>query len=311
MDREAARQKFQLGEDVRDWRVEWAQSDVRKNLSPDRLIPIAYRPLDTRWTFYTGNSRGFMVYPRDDVMKHLAHHQNLALIYSRQAAQMDTGWNHALVSNAIFDNRGIYSNKGISQASPLYLYPSPDELDQSRRINFDEKVFRKIRDLAKHAARGEPDEVAVFDYVYGVLHCPAYRESYDEFLKVDFPRIPWPASPEVFWDVSDKGSQMRGLHLMESSAIGETPFPFTGAGDNVVDKAELREGAVWINKSQKFENVVPVSWDFYIGGYQPAQKWMKDRKGRALTFDDVKHYQKILKILAETDRIMQTIEMPL
>lgn len=104
---------------------------------------------------------------------------------------------------------------------------------------------------------------------------------------------------------------MRKLHLMESAAIGETPYPFMGEGDNVVDKPRFEDGKVWINATQYFDNAPEVSWGFYIGGYQPAQKWLKDRKGRALSFDEVKHYQRILKILAETDRIMGTISMTL
>ncbi|HBS32535.1 MAG TPA: adenine methyltransferase [Parvularcula sp.] len=98
---------------------------------------------------------------------------------------------------------------------------------------------------------------------------------------------------------------------MEDAAIGATPYPFEGAGDGVIEKPEFRDGRVYINKTQYFANAPEVSWGFYIGGYQPAQKWLKDRKGRELSFDDVRHYQKILKILAETDRIMKTIEMPL
>lgn len=155
----------------------------------------------------------------------------------------------------------------------------------------------------------------VFDYIYGVLHCPAYRETYAEFLKINFPRIPWPSTPDEFWDVSAKGTELRKLHLMDPATIGQTPYPFTTAegaeGDNVVEKTSFADGKIWINKTQYFVDAPEVSWGFYIGGYQPAQKWLKDRKGRALSFDDVKHYQRILKILSETDWIMQTIEMDL
>jgi predicted helicase len=194
---------------------------------------------------------------------------------------------------------------------PLYLYPDEQDLDQTRRVNFDPKLYKRLQGLAKHPEHGSPDEVQVFDYIYGVLHCPAYRETYAEFLKIDFPRIPWPATPEEFWDISAKGETLRKLHLMDPATIGPTPYPFTGEGDNVVDKPRYDDGKVWINKTQYFADVPEVSWGFYIGGYQPAQKWLKDRKGRELSFDDVKHYQKIIKILSETDRIMQTITMDL
>ena len=182
-------------------------------------------------------------------------------------------------------------------------------------MNFDRKLYKRLQEMAAHPDKGTPDEIAVFDYIYGVLHCPAYRDTYAEFLKIDFPRIPWPTTPDEFWDVSAKGTALRKLHLMDPAAIGPTPYPFTTMddthGDNVVDKLRFEDGKVWINATQYFDNAPEVSWGFYIGGYQPAQKWLKDRKGRVLSFDDVKHYQRILKILSETDRIMQTIEMDL
>jgi predicted helicase len=163
----------------------------------------------------------------------------------------------------------------------------------------------------RYADDGRPNEVAIFDYIYGVLHCPEYRETYKEFLKVDFPRIPYPPSPDVFRDVQEKGTQLRRLHLMEGDVIGDTPYPFTGDGDNLVGHVKYAGSSVFINDTQCFESVPQIAWEFYIGGYQSAQKWLKDRKGRTLSFDDILHYQKIIKCLTETDRIMRSIEMPL
>ena len=198
---------------------------------------------------------------------------------------------------------------------PLYLYAEKTELDQTRRVNMDPKIRKAIENAAEDKVHGRPDEVAIFDYIYGVLHCPAYRETYREFLKIDFPRVPYPPSPAVFWDVSAKGTELRRLHLMEDAAIGAAPFKFDGEGDSIVGKVEFKplgeNGRVFINDTQYFDDVPQIAWSFHIGGYQPAQKWLKDRKGRELTFDDIRHYQKIIKILAETDRIMKTIEMPL
>ena len=159
---------------------------------------------------------------------------------------------------------------------------------------------------------GIPDELRVFDYIYGVLHSLDYRRTYAQFLKIDFPRIPYPASPEIFAHVAEKGGQLRRLHLMEDAAIGATPYPFKGEGAGEVVKPELTDdGRVLINPNQWFEGVPRIAWEFHIGGYQPAQKWLKDRKGRTLSFEDVMHYQKIIKILVETDRIMKEIELPL
>jgi predicted helicase len=153
-----------------------------------------------------------------------------------------------------------------------------------------------------------------------VLHSPDYRETFAEFLKIDFPRIPFPPSPVVFAQVSEKGEALRRLQLIEAAAIGDAPYPFLNAegaeraqADDVVAPShpKYRDGRVYINPHQYFGGVPQVAWDFYIGGYQPAQKWLKDRKGRALSMADITHYQRIVKILLETDRIMQDIDLPL
>jgi hypothetical protein len=294
--------------DNRDWSVLEGRKLARSATSIDDLISrCTYRPFDDRFCVL---SEVAMDYPRPELNRHARGKENIFLLAPRQLAFLP--FTHCLVSANPAESCAI-SNKTKEQNLnyPLYLYSDPSELDQTRRVNFEPKLYAKLRKLATHPVRGEPDEIAVFDYIYGVLHCPAYRETYAEFLKNDFPRIPWPASPDVFWDVSDKGDQLRRLHLMEPAAIGETPYPFVGEGDGKVDKPEFHGGHVWINKDQRFENAPEISWGFYIGGYQPAQKWLKDRKGRTLDFEDVQHYQRILKILAETDRIMKTIEMPL
>lgn len=244
-----------------------------------------------------------MCRPRNEGMRHLLL-ENYALCTNSQTKDGLAGF----VVNSIGGHK-IYGAYDINTYFPLYLYPDEQDLDKTRRVNFDPKLWKQLQAKAKHSTHGIPDEVQTFDYIYGVLHCPAYRETYAEFLKIDFPRIPWPATPDAFWDISAKGSELRKLHLMDPAAVGKAPYPFKGEGNGMIDKPELKDGHVWINETQYFEGIPPVSWEFYIGGYQPAQKWLKDRKGRALSFDDVKHYQSILKILSETDRIMQTITM--
>lgn len=290
------------------WNYESAFSSLTDGSWRKKVIPISYRPFDTRYTVYDSN---VAVHRRVRVSSHLLAGTNIALACSRQVKGVN-GFFHTFCHDNIAES-SLVSNKTseISSCFPLYLYPDEQDLDQSRRVNFDRKLYAWLQELASHPDHSTPDEFAVFDYIYGVLHCPAYRETYAEFLKIDFPRIPWPKTPDEFWDVSAKGTILRKLHLMDPVAIGETPYPFTGEGDNVVEKPRYADGKVWINRTQYFDNAPEVSWGFYIGGYQPAQKWLKDRKGRALSFDDVKHYQRILKILSETDRIMQTIEMDL
>jgi len=297
------KKRYSLGKNYAGWLISNKPQLKEADLQP---VPITYRPFDNRVTYFDNR---ILWRWREKVMRNLLAGENMALIFSRQAVRADAPPVNVFVSSNIFDNRGVYSNKGISQAAPLYIYPSEQDLDKTCRVNFDHKLYKKLQKMADHPEHGKPDEVQVFDYIYGVLHCPAYRETYAEFLKIDFPRIPWPTTPDEFWDVSAKGAELRKLHLMEPASIGATPYPFTGEGDNEVDKPRFEDGRVWINDSQYFADAPPVSWNFYIGGYQPAQKWLKDRKGRALSFEDVKHYQRVLKILSETDRIMQTITM--
>ena len=173
--------------------------------------------------------------------------------------------------------------------------------------------IRPDHDFRTSTSDARASEVKVFDYLYGVLHAPNYRETFAEFLKIDFPRIPYPPSPKVFRHVSEKGEQLRRLHLMEPAAVGDAPYPYHGDGDDVVASGypKFEDGRVHINPTQYFDAVPAVAWGFPIGGYLPAQKWLKDRRGRALSWDDIGHYQKIVKILGETDRIMREIVMPL
>jgi len=308
LETEKAREKYKLGKDVRDCKVSWAQDDVRKNLSMDRITAIAYRPFDHRWTLYTGKSRGFICRSRHEIMRHLIGHDNLALCVGRAGQVIGSPiWDIVFCTNTAPDLNLYY--RGGNCCFPLYLYPDEQDLYQTRRVNFHADLYDRLQKLAHHPSHGTPDEVVVFDYIYGVLHCPAYRNAYGEFLKTDFPRIPWPKTPNLFWAISAKGTMLRKLHLMDPVAIGPTPYPLIGNGDHLVEKPRFANGRIWINEAQFFENVSQIAWEFSIGGYRPAQKWLKDRKGQVLSFQEVKHYQRILKILMETDRIMATIEM--
>jgi len=356
----------------RDGKVEFVKASVLKNGTSDSLfVRCLYRPFDFRHTYYTKESKGFIAWPVPGVMPSMAYATNVALLFSRAKGtfvDLSVGVSATIIDQCAVANKS--AGGGISYLAPLYLYPD-EQAEQHdafaakhRTLNLDPKLYAAICKAAAidpadqagpdddfRAATGEarPSEVKVFDYIYGVLHAPAYRETFAEFLKIDFPRIPWPPSPEVFRHVSEKGEQLRRLHLMEPAAIGETPYPYHGEGDDVVasgfpkwepsplqgrglgegigaTEAPSPSGAgappssplkgrglgrVHINKGQYFADVPEIAWSFHIGGYQPAQKWLKDRRGRALSWDDIGHYQKIVKILSETDRIMREIEMPL
>ncbi|MGE4499756.1 MAG: type ISP restriction/modification enzyme [Hydrogenovibrio sp.] len=174
------------------------------------------------------------------------------------------------------------------------------------------------------AQNGRPNQftpIDILDYIYAVLHSPTYRDTYKEFLKTDFPRVPYP-NPETFWQLVELGDQIRLLHLMESPGLAELITSYPQAGDNVVTRKITKtspgyeavsetHGKVWINDTQYFDKVPHQAWQFFIGGYQPAQKWLKDRQGRELSFDDILHYQKIIVALTETDRLMQVVDQVL
>lgn len=323
---EEVRRKYNLPPDVRDWQYDWAKKDVIEHLDRKFIEKLNYRPFDQRWTLYTGKARGFIGWPVKQVMGHYVGHKNFGLLLPK--ACRDSAFAHIFVTNLASEAIFLSSLTGSNAMNlPLYLHPEGGTLDQSIRINFEAKIFAQIRTAAgliapltapdgtdtfcKVTGAARPDEVKVFDYIYGVLHSPAYRATYAEFLKIDFPRIPFPASPDSFRAISEEGEALRRLHLMEDAAIGATPYPFHGEGDSMVEKPRYENGQIWINANQYFEDVPPIAWEFHIGGYQPAQKWLKDRKGRTLSYDDVRHYQRIIKILTETDRIMHTIDVPL
>lgn len=321
-DDEAARVKFNLGKDVRDWRVNFARSDLKTiNFDDIKPIKISYRPFDARYTYYTGKSRGFHCLPRNNVMRHFFKGDNLGFVFKIGNPEENSCSIH--VSRLIIDYRS-WSRPGMQGGdyiSPLYLYPDHKDLlsGDKRTPNVNMEIIQKIgkaikRDfIADHEDEKAQDKniftpLDVLDYIYAVLHSPTYRKKYKEFLKIDFPKIPYPKNVDEFFALAEKGKELRLYHLMEHSNSHQLMTCYNVTGDNFVVKLEYKEGAVFINEKQHFGNVPKSAWEFYIGGYQPAKKWLKDRKGRALNFDDLQHYQKIIVALTNTHRLMQEID---
>lgn len=312
LDDETARSRFALGKDVRDWQVAMARADLVKSkvndaLDDNKFVPVTYRPFDVRQTYYTGNSKGFHCMPRQEVMQHLTKKDNFALIIPRQTRD-EIG---AFISKYVAGHKTC-SAYDINNIFPLYLYADDGS---SRTPNLDPALVEKIASglglRFVPEATGEEGTFSpldLLDYIYAVLHTPSYREKYKEFLKIDFPRVPYPADAAQFRQLAAIGAELRGLHLMESPKLAQAAFTFPVAGDNVVDKPVFKDGQVWINQTQYVGNVPEEVWAFTIGGYQPAQKWLKDRKGRALAYDDIRHYQRILGALGETGRLMTVLD---
>lgn len=152
----------------------------------------------------------------------------------------------------------------------------------------------------------------IFSYMYAVLHSPTYRSRYAEFLKIDFPRLPLTSNPKLFRSLAQLGDRLVALHLMKETAIEITSYPIEGK--NIIEQFRYTEpnqnaqGRVYINKTQYFENVPFEVWNFYIGGYQVCQKWLKDRKAKELTYDDLIHYQNIVAAIFEAITLMEHID---
>jgi predicted helicase len=317
MDENSWRKKYNRPNDAQSWKYLWAKEDATKNREK-KLSKISYRPFDDRWTLYTGKSGGLYARPIFQVMKHLLSGENYGLILGRQST--DDYWCNVQVTKNIIDNRYHFSYKGIPSEFPLYLYPESSGqqvIGQSteRTPNLNTEIVKQItEDLGlKFTIEKETTEetfapIDILDYIYAVLHSPTYREKYKEFLKIDFPRVPYPKDKEPFWQLVKLGGEIRQIHLLESPVVEKYITQYPEDGNNTVTKPKYQDGKVYINDTQYFDNVPQIAWDFYIGGYQPAQKWLKDRKEMKLEFDDILHYQKIIVALTETQRLMNEID---
>ena len=280
----------------------------------DSNVEYYYRPFDKLWLDYDLSK---VVRPREAIMKHLRK-ENTSLCLIKVNSSVD-GLFKVLVTSGITD-KTLLSSKDNTNIFPLYVYK--ENMGQEERIvNFNKELYDKIAKGLNYLPcyddnllvdptseyNGVLYPQALFDYIYAVLHSPSYRERYKEFLKIDFPRIPYPTDWEKFRDLAEKGEELRQLHLMEDLP-SKTGITFPVAGTLQVDCYRWEQNRVYINSDQYFEGVPESAWNFFIGGYQPAQKWLKDRKGMTLGFEDVKHYQRIIYVLQQTERLMQEID---
>lgn len=284
--------------DSRGWSLSEARKKIGHNNHQDFIREITYRPFDIQYIYY---SKDMIDWGREQIFCNTPKN-GLMLIVSRQA--VTDNWTHVLASQYICDNRTFYSSKGITQVCPLYIFNSGNTILGNNTIpNLNPTIWDKINT----AVGGKTTPEQVFDYIYGVLHSPTYRASFKELLKVDFPRIPYPNDKVEFDKISKIGTQLRELHLMNSIPSMPNIAQYNISGSNDVVKVEYKNNNVYINRDQYFENVPATAWNLYIGGYQPAQKWLKDRKKSTLSFNDILHYRNIIAILIETDRLMKTL----
>lgn len=284
-----------------------------------------YRPFDTRFIIFDNS---ILQRARYKLMSNYLY-SNLGLNIVRQSK----GNGIEILVNKTLSNRDLITNHTYNL--PLYIYPNQATdsifLEENRKPNLNLAIVKQIAEKLdlifvpekSSSLKGKQLKafipIDILDYIYAVLHSPTYREKYEELLKIDFPKVPYPKNQETFWQLVKLGGEIRQIHLLESPKVEEYITSYPIDGDNsittkigkkdweITDK-ENQLGRIWINSEQYFENIPLTAWEFYIGGYQPAQKWLKDRKERTLNFDDILHYQKIIVALSETDRLMKEID---
>lgn len=195
-------------------------------------------------------------------------------------------------------DKTLLSSKDNVTFFPLYLYThkewAADELEEIP--NFNNDIVQNIEKIINKKL----DSIELFDYIYGLLNSPNFINKYQEFLRVDFPRVPYPKNLNEFTIMKNLGKRLRELHTMEHSSNWTVEVGYPIMGSNVVEKVEYKNNRVYINESQYFDNIHESAFNYYIGGYQPAQKWLKDRKSQKLAFEDIRHYQEIIYSLSET-----------
>ena len=305
------------------WKVEEQRLEVPE-FSKAFIKPVSYRPFDNRWIYYQAN---LVFRMRGEVMQNLER-PNLAFCTSKLGRNVD--YHNYFVTKHLTD-KSISSSLDNSNVFPLYVYQINNGQqtivgEKERTPNLNQEIVNEIAKILgltftieKESKENTFAPIDILDYIYAVLHSPTYREKYKEFLKIDFPRVPYPKDKETFWELVKLGGEIRQIHLLESPKVEDYITSYPKGGDNVIttkigkkdwelfDKKK-QLGRIWINEEQYFDNIPLTAWEFYIGGYQPAQKWLKDRKERTLEFDDILHYQKIIVALSETHRLMKEID---
>jgi predicted helicase len=317
---DAIKQKFQVNE-----RKGWILGHARKLLREDgdweqKYVRCTYKPFDQRHFYY---HRALLERPRIEVARHLFAHKNVALIATRTASASNP-FSHIFATCHIPIGRTFPDLAAITYLFPLYLYLSDGtlqgklEAEEACRPNLNPEFIKAVSEKLglKFVDDGKGDLAEtfgpedIFNYAYALFHSPTYRSRYAEFLKIDFPRLPLTSNKELFKALVGKGAEFVALHLMESPTLNNLITKYPISGSSTVEKVSYDETTkrVYINKSQYFEGVEPEVCNFQIGGYQVCEKWLKDRKGRTLTYDDLTHYQKVIAALKETIQLMKEVD---
>ncbi|MFM5899479.1 MAG: type ISP restriction/modification enzyme [Dolichospermum sp.] len=304
--------------DHQNWQLDKARQKIRADKDwKDKIISCLYRPFDWRYCYY---SDVIMDRPRRQLINHVFNKDNLVFNLPRIVKLQQ--WRHSLISNV--PCTAISMDVNGSYIFPLYLYPTNTATLDNNIVNqchqrtanlspefiseFSQKLGLELISDGKGDKTKTFGPEDIFNYIYAVFHSPNYRQRYAEFLKIDFPRVPLTSNSALFWELVIKGDKLVKYHLMKETGTEISTYPIPGS--NIVEQVKYNENhqQISINSEQYFDQVPPQIWNFYIGGYQVCQKWLKDRKGRELTFDDLTHYQNIISIISETMKIMEDID---
>ena len=294
--------------DTKYWNIKKAREEVRKINFKEKIIPYAYRPFDSRFVFYFPNiiERGDA---RQKLMAHFLSEDNLGVGIKRSRYMKVFEFRHVFVTSTISD---INFSGDQTFYFPLYLYPDKPEgqlfkeQEQNRIPNITNEFLKAIKgSLGSELA---PEEI--FYYIYPALYSPTYRERYEEFLKIDFPRVPLPSDYEAFKELSNLGKELVDLHLLKASVLEDTEIGFPIIDSDTVDKVVYDEEnrRVFINKERYFEGVSKEVWEYRIGAYQVMEKYLKDRKKRKLSLDEINHYMKVAKAIRLTVELQEKID---
>jgi len=296
---------------------------AKTSYSDSFLKKCLYRPFDEVNIYHNPI---LLSRPANSIMSNFSS-DNIALLTTRQISTSD--FKHVFITNIICDRDPLsIATKERTQVFALYIVPTAQDLlstgERQPNLNLDiiKTIAKKLKltfTPEKQSTTGTFAPIDILDYIYAVLHSPNYRNTYKEFLKTDFPRVPYPKNADNFWQLVNVGGQIRQLHLLQSDSLKQSPVSYPQTGDNKITRKIVQKdwqlladsstvGRIYINDQQYFDNIPLIAWEFYIGGYQPAQKWLKDRTGRQLATADIQHYRKIIKALLETARLMQQVD---
>lgn len=295
-----AREHFCLGDDARDWKVDWAIKDVKKSGPTKALIkPILYRPFDIRHTYYTGNSRGFICMARGEVMANMTDGDNIGLAFTRPMAP--TYEFSVLVSNCLMDQCAVGNKSagaGISYLAPLWI-----KNESGKTANLSPTIRNQIKNLG--------NEEEFIYYAYATLNSSEYKERYAEFLKADFPRIQITTDRKLFQQLSKLGSKLGAVHTLCDDRLDGSKVTFAVKGSNVVDgvRFDSKAGRVYLNAKQYFENVTVEMWGKKVGGYNVLEKWLKDRRSTTLTHDAISTFERIAGAIELSQKIISQIDV--